>query len=53
MKEKVAEWLASQIDTSDVRPVRITINNQQWDGAVFIHSGEEMFYLVGKRPTQE
>lgn len=50
MKEKVAKWLANQVDTTDIQSIQLEINDQQWDGASFIRSGEQMYYLVGKRP---
>lgn len=53
MKEKVAEWLASQVDTTDVRPIQLEINNRRWDGAAFIRNGEQMYYLIGKRPIHQ
>lgn len=52
MKKKVAAWLESLLDTSDVKPVKVTIGSKTWEGAVYTVDDEQKFYLVGKLPNR-
>lgn len=52
MKERIAAWLENLLDTSDVKPVKVTIGNKTWEGAVYTQHDEQRFYLVGKLPKR-
>jgi len=49
LRDRVAEWLDSQDDVTDVRPVQVRLHSMTWHGASFIRGGEKVYYLVGKR----
>lgn len=50
LRKRVVEWLNSQDDVTDVRPVQIWLHSFWWQGATFIRGGEQVYYLVGDRP---
>jgi hypothetical protein len=48
---EVAEWLNSQDDVTNVHPVQVWLHDFGWQGATFIRNGEQVYYLLGERPT--
>jgi hypothetical protein len=52
LRERVADWLDSQDDVFDVQPVSVRLHMLEWQGASFLRGGEEIYYLIGKRPKQ-
>ena len=49
LRDRVAEWLDSQDDVTDVRPVQVRLHSKTWHGASFVRGGEKVFYLIGER----
>lgn len=52
MRQKVAEWLESLVDITDVRPVIALLRGREYEGAVYTQRGETRFYLIGDRPKK-
>ena len=50
LKNKVAEWLESLEDVTEVEPVTLTIGTQTWEGAVYTLRGQRSYYLAGDLP---